>query len=135
MHANMSFKTSFIEKPSVKWILFVLWTLVIIQLLCSNLRYQQAPMQKYHDIITSRQKSQPVYSGLCIIERTIKAIKRSFVQDNSSPKLFGVIFAEAGKKKKKEKSEVVVISVNNPSKGHGGMYPVYIPSCFSSKHY
>lgn len=40
-----------------------------------------------------------------------------------------ILFAEAGKKKKKEKSEVVVISVNNPSKGHGQMYPVFIPSC------
>lgn len=43
----------------------------------------------------------------------------------------GILFVEAGKKKK-EKSEVVVISVNNPSKGHGGMYPIYIPTCGGS---
>jgi len=42
--------------------------------------------------------------------------------------MFGVLFVEAGKKKKKEKSEVVVISVQNtPAKG--GMYPIFVPSC------
>lgn len=42
-----------------------------------------------------------------------------------------VLPAEAGKKKKKEKSEVVVISVNNAQpKGYGGgMYPIFVPSC------
>lgn len=41
-----------------------------------------------------------------------------------------ILFAEAGKKKK-EKSEVVVISVNNPApKGMGHMpYPIFVPSC------
>lgn len=48
----------------------------------------------------------------------------------STSSMFGILFAEAGKKKKKEKSEVVVISVNNPqSRGHGEMYPIFIPSC------
>ena len=40
----------------------------------------------------------------------------------------GVLFAEAGKKKKKEKSEVVVISVQN-SPAKGAMYPIFVPSC------
>lgn len=40
-----------------------------------------------------------------------------------------VLFAEAGKKKKKEKSEVIVISVTNPQSKGGHMYPVYIPTC------
>lgn len=46
-------------------------------------------------------------------------------------KLPKVLFVDAGKKKKKEKSEVVVISVNNAQpKGYGGgMYPIFVPSC------
>jgi hypothetical protein len=44
-----------------------------------------------------------------------------------------ILMAEAGKKKK-EKSEVVVISVQNPpAKGHG-MYPIYIPTCGGHHH-
>lgn len=54
----------------------------------------------------------------------------------SATSLFGtILFAEAGKKKKKEKSEVVVISVNNPSKGHGGMYPMFVPTCSGGHGY
>lgn len=48
--------------------------------------------------------------------------------DGASAGLFDVMFAEAGKKKKKEKSEVVVISVQN-SPAKGGMYPIFVPSC------
>lgn len=63
----------------------------------------------------------------------VESTFREFGEANSPPiakSLFGVLFAEAGKKKKKEKSEVIVISVNNPQpKGHGGMYPIFIPSC------
>lgn len=57
-------------------------------------------------------------------------IYNSLSKNSGPPSLFGsILFAEAGKKKKKEKSEVVVISVNNPSKGHGGMYPMFVPTC------
>lgn len=117
----MSPKSAFNKKPSIKWLLFVFWALVAIQLFCSNIKYQEKQNQEQQQ--TSKTPE------INIIQRTIRAIKSSIVQETSSPRLFGVTFAEAGKKKKKEKSEVVVISVNNPSKGHGGMYPIYIPTC------
>ena len=54
---------------------------------------------------------------------------RDIIRLGRSPaRSLGILFVEAGKKKKKEKSEVVVISVQNtPAKG--GMYPIFVPSC------
>lgn len=83
----------------LKSFLILLWLSVAIQILTSNLK-----SQTQHDSIAQR---------------------RSLPED----RLFGVLFAEAGKKKK-EKSEVVVISVNSQGKGgHYGGYPMYIPTC------
>lgn len=41
----------------------------------------------------------------------------------------GLLFAEAGKKKKEKSSEVIVISVSSAPSKSGGMYPMFIPSC------
>lgn len=81
--------------------------------------------------------TQTIYSNLIqLTEDSLRAKDGNFAPDmDIKPKASAsfwhprpiVLLAEAGKKKK-EKSEVVVISVNNP-KGMGHMYPVYVPSC------
>lgn len=84
---------------------------------------------RQHDDSIRRTQNKNNLNELITVEQTTQVNhKPSLLQDYPSS-MFGIIFAEAGKKKKKEKSEVVVISVNNPSKGHGGMYPIYIPTC------
>lgn len=125
---KMSFKSVFFEKPSIRWLLFTFWTLVVIQLLSSNFKSQLK--RQHDDSIRRTQYKNNLNQLITADERTTQVNhKSSSFQDDPTNRMFGIIFAEAGKKKKKEKSEVVVISVNNPSKGHGGMYPIYIPTC------
>lgn len=90
-------------KDSSKSVFLVLWLCIMTQIFLSDLLDRQSSGSK----VTSSSAS-------------------SREQLATGP--LGVMFAEAGKKKKKEKSEVVVISVQN-SPAKGGMYPIFVPSC------
>lgn len=97
---------------SYRSLLLVLWLGAMAQIILTiikrddSLIQQQSLKQRFDDELTS-------------------TTRKAF---NQATGPFGVLFAEAGKKKKKEKSEVVVISVQNtPAKG--GMYPIFVPSC------
>lgn len=108
----------------LKSILLIFWSSFFAQIIYSNLKSFDAQDHSTYTLgSTSDEVSRnQVQSSNNILTDQVNLIK-------TSPPVFGIIFAEAGKKKKKEKSEVVVISVNNPQKGHGGMYPIYIPTC------
>lgn len=105
--------------------IFVLMFLVLLsQMMYTNIKQMVVSFDR-HKTITNNSTAATAndFDGLNAADHSLSA-------DIAAPIRFGgILFAEAGKKKKKEKSEVVVISVNNPSKGHGQMYPVFIPSC------
>ena len=130
-----------------KSILIVIWLAVASQLIQTNLDTilsswpQAGPLSTLskdatnaNNILllpraTSQHKQRQDSDSL--IERIVRLARVPFGPSKLS---FGILFAEAGKKKKKEKSEVVVISVQNPpAKGHG-MYPIFIPSCGGHGH-
>lgn len=122
-----------IKKPSggIRWGLLMIWATILIHLVYSNIKFQATTNlqnkdsnYKHHQKQVGKSEQQQQHQQ--------NQFPAHLEASGSNGGLFGnlIQFAEAGKKKKKEKSEVVVISVNNPqSKGHGGMYPVYIPTC------
>ena len=119
----MPHKTSFVgSTQQCKSVLFALWLALILHLIYANLK-------------STNSRDQPKQLHSAVENSTTKeaeeSISASYVNNRKTyDTSFGILFAEAGKKKKKEKSEVVVISVQNlPAKGHGGMYPIFVPSC------
>lgn len=110
----------------IKWILSVFCLTILVRIASLNLE------QKFKDELNNGSWEPERYLKRPNFDKSlIGVIREGHLQEEpSTSSMFGILFAEAGKKKKKEKSEVVVISVNNPQpRGHGGMYPIFIPSC------
>lgn len=121
-------------------VMFVLWLIVAIQVIHSNLKQAtidyNLPARRTTTALGNLQHTSsgqmPAHQDYFGPMRRLETLVGGRDAWSSMPVgVFGVLFAEAGKKKKKEKSEVVVISVQNPpAKGHyGGMYPIFVPSC------
>lgn len=104
----MSHKHSSNDTVPLRIALLGLWLMLVAQSIYSNFRQPALPNK--HDQVQTLNGQEVRHQG-----------SKSWLSGSL------LLFAEAGKKKK-EKSEVVVISVNNP-KGMGHMYPVYVPSC------
>lgn len=103
---------------SSRSILLALFVVLLSQVIYTNIRQMVASFERIDSATEKSQNSRGLEKRLTSLE-----------QGENLMTFAGVMFAEAGKKKKKEKSEVVVISVNNPSKGHAQPYPIFIPSC------
>lgn len=97
-----------------------------ILLLCWLALVTQSIFDNIGQVSFDHSRSDQLASTINNEAQAVSMLDSSIGQNIMSSKPF-ILFAEAGKKKK-EKSEVVVISVNNP-KGMGHMYPVYVPSC------
>lgn len=114
------------EIPFWRWILTVSWLTIVVHIVSELDIGQKCTVKPIDHALLAGKTNHNLFD----VEPVIPELgDKDPLPCPSRRGLFGIMFADAGKKKKKEKSEVVVISVNNPSKGHGGMYPVFIPSC------
>lgn len=114
------------ERALIRWLLFVVWFVIVTQLIYSNIRskpLKQSEEKSFEEFPQEEDESR--FNLITSTEKQINSVNPMMGDIG----IFSIMFAEAKKKKNKSKSEVVVISVNSPAKGHGGMYPVYIPTC------
>lgn len=88
----------------------------------------QTSVKRAHEDSTQTQTQTQTVQSDDLANRWLSRTHSSPASSTSSGLFNFIVFAEAGKKKKKEKSEVVVISVQN-SPAKGGMYPIFVPSC------
>lgn len=114
---------------SSKTLLLLIWLIAFAQIIVSNIN--QFSLDNVHQSTSSFGNEPNKQDSSTQANQISASISENAIKDEppSRGRPF-IIFAEAGKKKK-EKSEVVVISVTNPSpKGMGHMpYPIFIPSC------
>lgn len=119
-------------------ILLLLWAMILVQALYSSIRYATdrsqsisrywQPDSKAKTLDSTDNYARPRSTSSSIDNQQLIEFAQSFEPELLRRRSYGVLFAEAGKKKKKSKSEVVVISVQNPP-SKSAMYPVFIPSC------